>query len=472
MAEVWYLRHIRDLEHKLRKAEEELKKEKEQREKSDKENKRLKDEIARFALSKDAKRPKFPDYSLKKHENDLKKGDTKKSTGRISFEEKLKTVQFEKNVYPEGVSPEKCGLRSQRIVTHLKNGQKEVWLYRIHRKSWGKVTGKLPQVYGKSEYGVEVLVALSFLVYVLKLSQDQAREVMMFFSGIEVKKSEIESLFNQLGKAWEKEFNVLSTLILSSSIVHVDETGWKIGKENCYTWIFKSTSQTLLLYGEKRNEEVLDRILPRGIFKGIGITDCYKMYEKYFNVAQKCWAHFLRKAIKLKLFFPEKKKYQIFFKELYEIFVDAKGLKEKKDSKANEVLKLEEKIQKICTLKTKKLGKRTTKDFREFVNLQKNLMRNIKDLFTFVLNPDVNPTNNDAEQNLRHVAKSRNNYQTSKTKKGAKRHSIIASVLFSLRQNLKNFSLTNVTAEVMKSQLEGKSLFQNQIEESFETLIA
>ena len=466
MAEIWYLKHLREQEKKIRNLEDELAEEKKKNDDAEREIKRLKDELEKMAMAKEARRPKFPDYSLKKHERSINKGEIKKSTGRIPFEEKLKTVQFEKDVYPEGVLPEKCVLRTRRIITHLKNGKKEIWLYRIYRKSWGKATGKLSGVYGKSEYGAEVVVALAFLVYVLKLSQDQAREVLNFFSGIDMSKSEIEALLNQLGKTWEKEFDALSDLMILALFVHVDETGWKIGKKNCYTWIFRSIQHTLLLYGEKRDEEVLDRILPRGKFKGTGITDCYRIYEKYFLSAQKCWAHFIRKAIKLMLLFPENKKYRRFFKDLYGIFMEAKKLKEKSCDKEKAIKKLEAKIQKFCTLKNKKLNKKTSKDFREFVNLQKTLIRNVDDLFTFVHKDGVDPTNNFGEQGLRHVARSRNNYQTSKTQKGADRHSIIASVLFSLKQNLENFSLASVTAEVLKWQIDGKSLFQKQLETS------
>ena len=471
MPEAWYLKHIRELENKLKQAKKELEQtegkleqERKKRETAEKEIKQLKDELEKMAMAKDAKRPKFPDYSLTKHEQSTKKGNGKKSTGRVPFEEKLKTVQFEKDVYPKGVSPEQCVIQSQRIVTHLNNGKKEVWLYRIHRKKWAKDAGKLPQVYGKSEYGVEVVITLAFLVYYLKLSHAQAIEVLSFFSGIEMTKSEINSLFNQLGKHWKKEFKALEDLTVRALIIYLDETGWRVGKINCYAWIFKSILHTLLLYGERRNEEVLDRILPRGKFKGTGITDCYKIYEKYFVTAQKCWAHFLRKAIKLKLLFPKKKNYQQFFEDLHDIFVRAKKLKLEPIEKGPEIRKLELEIERICTLKDQKLNKKTAKDFREFVNLQKNLIRNLKDLFTFVEKSEVEPTNNRAEQGLRHVAKSRNNYQTSKTQKGADRHSIIASVLFSLKQNLKNFSLAAVTEEVMKWQIDGKSLFEKQLE--------
>lgn len=213
----------------------------------------------------------------------------------------------------------------------------------------------------------------------------------------------------------------------------VDETGWKIGKERCYTWIFKSMTHTLLLYGEKRDEAVLDRILPKERFRGVVMSDSYKIYEDRFDDAQKCWAHFLRKAIWLMLLYPNKKQYHEFFQNLYDIFKEAKALKLQDSGKEEGIAALEEKVRDICTESGLKLTKETLKDEREFVNLHKNLVRNIKDLFTFVRIEEVDPTSNTAEQGLRHVAKSRNNYQTSKSKAGAERRSILASVFFSLR---------------------------------------
>jgi regulator of replication initiation timing len=471
MAEAWYRKHIRELEKKLRKLLGDLNGEKKKREQAEKEkkeleaeNKKLRDELEKMAMAKASKRPKFPDYSLSKREKLKSNDQPKKSTGRIRFAEKLKTVEFTENVYPEGVPPDKCALISQRIVTRLKDGKKQVWLYRIYRQKWGVKQGKLPEVLGKSEYGIEVAVIFAFLVYVLKLSQDQSRMVLNFFCGLEIEKSQAESLLNQLGKSWEQEFDTLADLIVLAMLVHIDETGWRIGKENCYTWIFRSLTHTLLLFGEKRDESVLNRILPGNVFKGIGITDCYITYEKRFSAAQKCWAHFLRKIIRLMLLYPQKQEYSDFFEQLYGIFQEGKKLKEQSGDKEEGITNLEEKITKICTEFEKKLSKDTEKDVREYVNLQKNLMRNLKDLFTFVRIREVEPTNNEAERNLRHVAKSRNNYQTSKTKKGAKRQSIITSVLFSLKQNLKEFTFKSVTGEVIRWQVEGKSLFRKQLE--------
>lgn len=469
MPEIWYYTKLREYERKL-------KDEKKKSDKKDKrirdleeENKELRDELKKMAERKAAKKPKFPDYSLSRQEK-LKQGRVLFcSPGRRPKEQKLHEVTREEDVYPKGLLPHRCVLVSTRIVTHIREGSKEVVLYRIYRKKWGKKRGKLPRVMPKGEYGVEVAVILAFLVYTIGVSHSQAREIMQFFCHIDLQQSEINSLLNQVSNLWNKEFESLCDLILFAFLVHVDETGWKEGVKNCYTWIFKSLSHTVLLYGQKRNEAVLDKILPRDIFKGIGITDCYKIYENYFTKAQKCWAHFLRKIIKLMLLHPDKKQYRQFFEQLFGLFNKGKTVKQNKTltqrQKENEIEKLKQAIQTLCTEKDTKMNKNTPKDKREFVNLHKNLIRNINSLFTFVLHKEVDPTNNDAEQGLRFTAKARNNYQTSKTEKGSKRRSVIASVLASLKQNLPQFSLKTVTEEVIRWQQEGQSLFQKQLEQ-------
>ncbi len=103
------------------------------------------------------------------------------------------------------------------------------------------------------------------------------------------------------------------------------------------------------------------------------------------------------------------------------------------------------------------------KEHREFVNLQKLLVKNIGDLFTFVLEKNVDPTSNLIEQALRKTALQRNAYQTSKSDAGAFRKSILTSVISSLKQNLPVFSLETVLEEVSRWQEKGVSLFEEQL---------
>ena len=85
-----------------------------------------------------------------------------------------------------------------------------------------------------------------------------------------------------------------------------------------------------------------------------------------------------------------------------------------------------------------------------------------EELFTFVLHPEVGPTNNFTERLQRGPALDRKAGRTSKTAAGARRRSVIVSVLESLRANLESFTLSSVLEEVGRWMAEGVSLFRRQ----------
>jgi hypothetical protein len=101
---------------------------------------------------------------------------------------------------------------------------------------------------------------------------------------------------------------------------------------------------------------------------------------------------------------------------------------------------------------------------REFVNLIDELLRLLLDgeLFTFVLVPGVEATNNLSERLLRGAAQDRKAERTNQTTTGAHRRSVIVSVLESLRVNLQTFTLASVLEEVGRWMKEGISLFARQ----------
>ena len=84
----------------------------------------------------------------------------------------------------------------------------------------------------------------------------------------------------------------------------------------------------------------------------------------------------------------------------------------------------------------------------DFIRLQNELMDNPDCLFVFVEHPTVEATNNRSERNARREAEIRKGARTSKTDSGAKRRSIIVTVLASLQTRLARFTLSNVLVEV------------------------
>jgi hypothetical protein len=171
---------------------------------------------------------------------------------------------------------------------------------------------RIPLVTPRCEYGLEILVVLAFLVYVIGISLDKAGAVMNFFCGLPLAKSQTDALLRQLARHWEPEFETLCDLIARAAVVYMDETGWKIGRAGCSLWTFASALQRVFLFGCRKDAATLDQMLPPDVFDGVGVSDDAAVYRGRFAQAQKCWAHLLRKAIKLALLYPRKKVYRQF----------------------------------------------------------------------------------------------------------------------------------------------------------------
>jgi hypothetical protein len=85
----------------------------------------------------------------------------------------------------------------------------------------------------------------------------------------------------------------------------------------------------------------------------------------------------------------------------------------------------------------------------------------VPDTFVFAVS-GVEPTNNGTERLLRGPALDRKAGRTNQTAAGARRRSIIVSILESLRANLKSFTFASVIDEVRRWMTEGISLFARQ----------
>ena len=391
----------------------------------------------------------------------------RKSPGRRPTELKFADAQWLREIYPDGVCRAACQLVRERAVWRLEDGQAVRVGYRIFAAPGG-TEPRIPGVTPRCEYGIEILVVLAFLVYIIGISLDKACAVLGFFCRLPLAKSQADALLRQLTQHWEGEFDLLCTLIAHAAVVAMDETGWKVGSAGCSLWAFASQCQRVFLFGCRKDDDTLDQMLPPDVFDGIGVSDDAAVYRDRFTQGQKCWAHLLRKAIKLALLYPRKKSYQRFLDDLLQLYHDAKRVAADarlgKRGRRDRICDLENRLCDLCRPYNHGTRPDMKPHERDFVNLVEELMRLYlaEELFTFVLVPGVEATNNTLERLLRGPAQDRKAGRTNQTAAGAHRRSVIVSVLESLRLNLETFDLPTVLHEVGRWMQEGISLFARQ----------
>lgn len=395
----------------------------------------------------------------------------KKSPGRRPTELKFCDAHRYEKIFPRGVRRDECTLVRERAVWRLEDGHAVLVGYCIFAGPDGKEP-RIPGVTSRCEYGIEILVVLAFLTYIIGISLDKACAVLTFFCQLPLSKSQADALLRQLARHWTADYEALCDLLAHAAVVYMDETGWKVGSDNCSLWVFIAKWQRVFLFGCRKDAATLDDMLPPDEFKGIGVSDDYAVYQNRFVQGQKCWAHLLRKAIKLALLHPRKKKYRRFLDELLDLYRDAKRAAQDgrlgDAGRQRRALDLEGRLYDLClpywdqTLPPD--AKPHEHDFARLVNELVRVAMN-EELFTFVLNPEVEATNNGVERAQRGPAQDRKAGRASKTPAGARRRSVIVSVLESLRANLEVFNLATVLEEVGRWMEDGISLFARQWQE-------
>jgi len=458
--------------------------------------KELEDALKNQADAKAAKAPKItlhydvernkPIHSNASDSHDAKAEKEKRrrrpNAGRKSFESKLDTVHETVNIYPDNLPADQyqhCICHREQLVWRLFEGQQAKHiLYRLFAPPNAKTLPKIEGVRNaKSGFGIEIHIAVAFLVFETGISLDKSRGVLEFFSGLHLSKGEADSLLNQLVCDWEKEYHDLAAIIAASSILYIDETGWKIGKKHCYTWVFNTAREVFYKVGVGRGKDILEEILGKK-FAGTGVSDDYAVYDDIFERHQLCWSHPLRKAIELSLRYPERRQYGRFVKALFNVYYDSCRISREETLTETEreqaVSRLKMRIKRIChhagieiisEAKAKKALKKgvilevTPIEEVKFIRLQNQLIEKSNEYFVFVLDSRVESTNNRSEREFRGEAEARKCGRTSKSEKGASRRGVIKSVLSSLKKRLERFTLSSVLFAITDAIQKGVPLF-------------
>ena len=422
------------------------------------------DEKAGDEEAADAKRYSLDDAEKR---NQPPRPRPKSHGGRKPLAEKIQQTQRRVAVYPEGRTPQECRFVRTRVAWRLEEGKAVYVAYDLYAPLDGGPPAHVPELGRDGEYGIEWAILLAYLMYLVGMSMDKARAVIRFFTGLCLRKSQADALLNRLARDWEPAFEEICGFFACAMVVHVDESGWKVGKQGRSVWVFLTEQLCVLLFGKPKDLETLLSLLDPDTFEGTVVSDDSALYRDRFGQAQKCWAHLLRKAIKLTLLYPGEARYRAFLDALLGIYRDAKRYaadkRLKETGRRKKALELESRLWTLCgEYFEADVPENARADERAFRNLNQELLRldDGNELFLFVLNPDVPPTNNAGERAFRFVAGERATGRTSKTDRGAHRRSVLGSVLTSLSMQWEHFTIATLLEHVLSALRNGTRLFE------------
>ncbi len=92
--------------------------------------------------------------------------------GRLNRADKIARAERSEQVFPPGVPMEECWLSHTRPVWRLEQGRAVLVAYEVDRGPKSQY-GKVPGVFGRGEFGIEIVLAIAYQVFILGLSFDK-----------------------------------------------------------------------------------------------------------------------------------------------------------------------------------------------------------------------------------------------------------------------------------------------------------
>jgi len=227
-------------------------------------------------------------------------------------------------------------------------------------------------------------------------------------------------------------YQELIEVLRASSVVHVDETGWRIGTLSAWLWVFTNQEATVYTIRSSRGHEVVLDILGTE-FAGVLNSDCFLAYDaKALDdwLKQKCVSHLLRNLSEIE---ASKTRGAVrFARNVTALLRDALQLKAEKatvtaDVFASRAMELEERLDQL-------IHERRQFTDPDNVRFAKRLRKHREHLLRFLYVDELDATNNLAERQLRPAVITRKTTGCNRVAGGAEAHSILASVLATCHQ--------------------------------------
>lgn len=267
----------------------------------------------------------------------------------------------------------------------------------------------------------------------LGVSYGKVSEVLNDAFGLQVCRSGWCQADQKLARTAKPVYEKLVEVIRQCSVVHADETGWRIGTLAAWLWVFTNQEVSLYAIRDNRSSDVVVDILGEK-FQGILASDCYLAYdEKRLTtwLKQKCVAHLLRELKEVQ----ESKTGRALHlaRQLTLLLQEALALKAQKArldpfTFFQRAQALESRLD-VLIAPARRLSDRDNARFA------KRLRKPRPHLLRFLYVDALDATNNQAERMLRPAVITRKTNGCNRTRSGAAAHAILASVLVTCRQH-------------------------------------
>lgn len=271
---------------------------------------------------------------------------------------------------------------------------------------WSPGPGLEGAVVGRGRLGIELLSRIAWLRAEARLPVARIQAYLAQVHGLELSVGAIVGALRTLAARAKAVVEGQLAAIRASPVVHADETGWREAGANGYAWTLSTPEARYFVRGG-RDRAVLEAALGPD-FGGVLVSDFYAAYTGYEGARhQYCWAHLLRDVDELARQHPRDDAVRGWADALRRLFARARACASPDPAaRAAARRRCEAELLAVCA-PFLPAADPPAPDPAAAAAPQATLCRRIEkhlgELFVFVEEPAVPPTNNAAERSLRHL---------------------------------------------------------------------
>lgn len=272
-----------------------------------------------------------------------------------------------------------------------------------------------------SRFGIVVVVMVMMWKYRLRLPLAKIVELLDGQYGLGVSAGALQGFLAKAKTMLGAQYEVLKTEIRGSPVKYADETGWRVGGENWWCWLFATNHARVYTIEETRGKGVPQRELNKA--HGVLVHDDYGGYQKLPMIHQSCWTHLLRKSHEATIQDGASDEVKTLHQQLKDLFV---FLSEDVNQPFDQAQR-----QEWHAWYTQDIEKLTQTEgvASDAKKIYGRLKHQGTHLITALLYPDVPLTNNSAERGIRPMVITRKISGGSKTPHGATIHAVNMSIV-------------------------------------------
>ncbi len=276
-----------------------------------------------------------------------------------------------------------------------------------------------------------------YLHHTIGISYRKTRQVIEELFGIKYSVASALAFDEKAARKGKPIYEDLREKVRAADHIHADETHWRQDGQNYFVWFAGNSDLALFHIDKSRSGKVAVALLGDN-FQGTLITDGYQAYNATNpKHRQSCLAHLIRKCdavtneldnLNDKRKHPEAKTFCSNIRQFLARACAMQDTAHTRSPQQNTVLEqlLLAQLEHLCAAP---LDHKTTETFRKRL-----IGKEKQQWFTFLHHADVPPTNNLAEQAIRHMVIFRKTSFGTRSSAGSVRHSILPSLIQTARR--------------------------------------